>query len=106
MEDYIKNDSEAIKGGIESVVENSSSFQISETKKEPSSLKKIAKAFMIVGTVVMGLYLIPLIWCLPMTISYSKKIEKGEEVSAGFKICTLLFVNMVAGILMLADNEK
>ena len=69
-------------------------------------LKKVAKAFMIVGTVFSGLYLLPLIWCLPMTLSYSEKIKNGERVSTGFKVCCLLFVNMVAGILMLCDNDN
>ena len=69
-----------------------------------SGLAKAAKILMIISTVVMGLYLIPLAWCIPMTLSYSRKIQNGEPVSTGFKVCTLLFVNTIAGILMLCDN--
>ena len=47
---------------------------------------------------------IPLAWCLPMTLSYIKTMEKKESVSLGFKICTLLFVNTIAGILMLCEE--
>ena len=72
-----------------------------------SDLSTAAKVFMIIGTVVMGLscYLIPLAWCIPMTISYCKKIKNGQPIGTGFKICSLLFVNMIAGILMLCDKE-
>lgn len=73
--------------------------------KDSSSLKTIAKIFMIIGCVAMGLALIPLAWTIPMTISYSNKIESGEPVSVGFKVCTLLFVNTIAGILMLCDKD-
>lgn len=70
-------------------------------------MKNIAKAFMIVGTVLTSLmgFLIPLAWCLPMTIHYCKKVKNGEPVSIGFKVCTLLFVGQIAGILMLCDRE-
>ncbi len=69
-------------------------------------LKTAAKVLMIVGTVFTSLYgfFIPLAWCLPMTLSYFKKVKNGEPVSTGFKVCSLLFVNTVAGILMLCDN--
>ena len=49
---------------------------------------------------------IPLAWCLPMTIYYLKAQERGEKVSTAFKICTLLFVSVVAGVLMLCDDEN
>ena len=72
-----------------------------------SGLKTAAKVLMIVGTVLTSLYGlgIPLAWCLPMTLSYCKKIKNGEPVSTGFKVCSLLFVSMVGGILMLCDND-
>lgn len=48
---------------------------------------------------------IPLCWCIPMVDHYSKKTKRGECVSVGFKICSLLFVSFFAGILMLCDSE-
>ena len=71
-----------------------------------SGLATAAKVLMIISTIVMGLYIIPLAWCLPMTISYSKKIKNNIPVSTGFKVCTLLFVNTIAGILMLCDKDN
>ena len=75
---------------------------------EPSDLAKIANVFMIIGTIAMALCtcLVGLAWCLPMTISYANKIKKGEPVGTAFKVCSLLFVNTIAGILMLCDKES
>ena len=66
------------------------------------------KVFMILGTIVMGLtgYLIPLAWCIPMTVVYFKKIKNNQPISTAFKICSLLFVSLVAGILMLCDKDN
>lgn len=75
------------------------------TQKDDSGLKKVAKIFMIISCVVMGLWIITLAWTIPMTMSYSKKIENGEPVTTGFKVCTLLFVNVIAGVLMLCCND-
>ncbi len=84
-------------------LQNSESAQ--QPVKSPSTLTAVAKAFMIVGTVFMGLYIIPLAWCLPMTIHYFKAVKNNQPVSTGFKVCALLFVNTIAGILMLCDKE-
>lgn len=81
-------------------------YPMNNEKKQPQSgLKTAAKVFMIIGTVVMGFWLIPLAWCLPMTISYCNKINRGETIDTGFKVCSLLFVSLVGGILMLCDND-
>lgn len=71
-----------------------------------SGLRLAAKIFMIISTIVSGFALIPLAWTVPMTVSYSKKIARHERVSTGFKVCTLLFVGLIAGILMLCDDEQ
>ena len=51
-------------------------------------------------------YLLPLAWCLPMTSCYFNKTANKEEIGLGFKICTLIFVNLIAGILMLCDDNR
>ena len=76
-----------------------------KTVAKNSGLKTAAKVFMILGTIIMGIYIIPLAWCLPMTISYCRKVKKGEPVSTGFKVCSLLFVSLLGGIFMLCDND-
>lgn len=85
-----------------------------------SGLKTAAKVFMIISCAMCGVLflaniylgivaalscLVPLFWQLPMTIVYFEKLKNGERVGTGFKVCSLLFVSLVAGILMLCDND-
>ncbi len=49
--------------------------------------------------------LVPLLWILPMTIVYITKTKKKEKVSTSFKVCSLIFASLFAGILMLCDND-
>lgn len=71
-----------------------------------SSTKRVAKAFMLLGVIVTAFCcLIPLLWTVPMYNSYCRKIETGEKVDTGFKFCCLLFVNTIAGIIMLCDQD-
>lgn len=65
------------------------------------------KVLMIVGCVFGGFcYLIPLAWQIPMTVIYFKKVKNGEPISMAFKICSLLFVSLIAGILMLVQGDQ
>lgn len=43
---------------------------------------------------------------LLMTVSYAKKINLKQPISTSFKVCTLLFVSFLAGILMLCDSKN
>lgn len=74
--------------------------------KEPAGMQTAAYILMIIATVISGFALIPLAWCIPMTISYNKHIKNGEPVDIAFKICTLLFVSLLAGIFMLVDDDE
>lgn len=70
-----------------------------------SGLTTAAKVFMILGTVFMGIYIIPLAWCIPMTVSYCNKVKNNLPISTGFKVCSLLFVSLLGGIFMLCDKD-
>lgn len=70
-----------------------------------STLKTLAKIFMVIGCIGTAFALIPLLWTIPMTITYFNKTTRGEPVTTGFKVCSLIFVSLVAGILMLCDNN-
>lgn len=59
------------------------------------------KVFLIIGCIAGGFLLIPLAWCIPMTVAAFRTYNQGCDVSTGMKVCTLLFVNVVAGIIML-----
>lgn len=86
---------------------NDRADQVVENKSvnSNSGLKTAALIFMILGTVASVIYIVPLAWCLPMTISYAKRSRNNEYISTAFKVCSLLFVSLVAGILMLCDNS-
>lgn len=75
-------------------------------KTDRSGLDLAIKIFMIIGCVFEAFYfLIPLCWCIPMTLYLFNKRKSGEPVGVGFKVCVLLFVNLIAGILLLCRNE-
>lgn len=67
-----------------------------------NQLVKLIKNMYIVAGV---LSLVPLIWVLPMSKKIFKAINEGTTLTTGFKVCTLLFVNLVAGILLLCSND-
>lgn len=65
-----------------------------------------AKIFLILGCVAQGWLLVPLAWCLPITISICGKMKRNEPVGTGLKVCSLLFVNLIAGILLLCRSDE
>lgn len=98
-----------------------------EKSANNSNLGKIALIFMIIGCVagpLMGLLnflaaevvavgiaeliggFLSLAWCIPMTIHFARKMKNGETVGTAFKVCTLLFVNIIAGIVMLCMRSE
>lgn len=75
------------------------------TPQKPKTLQVIAEIFMVLGCISSGWALIPLCWTIPMTVKYFKSVKAGKDVSTGFKVCTLIFVSLIAGILMLVSDE-
>ena len=72
---------------------------------EGSTLKTLALVFMIIATVISGFAIIPLCWCIPMTVRYYRYTKGEGTLSTAFKVCTLLFVSLISGILMLVDED-
>lgn len=68
-------------------------------------MKLAAFIFCLLGTITVGWLLIPLLWCVPMTIMVYKAYKGELELSTSFNICVLLFVSLIAGILLLCDND-
>jgi len=66
-----------------------------------TGLDLAVKIFMVLSCVAFGFALIPLIWMVPMTIHAFHKADNNEEYGIGFSICSLIFVDAVAGILMI-----
>lgn len=68
-------------------------------------MKLAAFILCILSTIAMGWMLIPLLWCIPMTMKVYKAYKGEETLTAGFNVCVLLFVDLIAGILLLCDND-
>ena len=71
------------------------------TTEDKSVIILIIKIFMIIGCIATGWSLIPLLWTVPMTLHAFRKLDAHEPMTTAFKVCTLIFVNLIAGILLL-----
>ena len=77
-------------------------YPMSETDR---TMRLIAFILNVISAVACCWLLIPLAWMIPMTV-ISWGIYKGTRPnSVAFGVCTLLFVNMVSGILLLCTNK-
>lgn len=70
------------------------------------AMQIVIKIFMILGCVSYGWLLFPLAWCIPMTVSVFHSFRDRKPVSTGMKVCTLLFVNLIAGICLLCMDDN
>lgn len=75
-----------------------------ERESDYELIVNVTKAFMIAITVLSGIAVIPLLWTIPMTMHYFKAIDNDEKLSIPFKVCSLIFVGLVPGILMFVDK--
>ncbi|MFZ1301264.1 MAG: hypothetical protein WAQ27_01635 [Candidatus Microsaccharimonas sp.] len=70
------------------------------------TLKLVAFIFNLVSTISIGWTIIPLAWMIPMTI-ISYGIYKGtKKNTTAFGVCTLLFLSLVGGILLLVAKKE
>lgn len=77
-------------------------YPMTETDR---TMRLIAFILNIVSAVAACWLLVPLAWMIPMTV-VSYGIYKGTRPnSVAFGVCTLLFVNIVSGILLLCTNK-
>ena len=86
-----------------SVAANSNNGVVEEEDKKVFRL--IIKVFMILGCIASGWALIPLIWTIPLTSHVFRKLNSNQPIGLGVKICSLLFVNLIAGIMLLCLDE-
>lgn len=77
-------------------------YPMSETDR---TLRLIAFIWNILCTVGCAILILPLAWMIPMTVR-SYGIYKGTKPnSTAFDVCTLLFVGLVSGILLLCSRK-
>lgn len=81
-----------------------------ETQKkedsDKSTLRTVALIFMIIGCVGLASTIIGLFWSIPMTIHYYKACQENRKCGIAFKVCSLIFVSLIAGVLMLIDENN
>ena len=73
--------------------------------RRDDGLATVAKVFLVLGCIAFGWALIPLAWCIPITVSIFRKLNNGEPIGVGLKVCAMLFVNLIAGILLLCMED-
>lgn len=63
--------------------------------------------FMVIGIIFNAVtFPISLLWTIPITGYYYSLIRKGKRIELWLKIVSLIFVNIIAGVLMLADKDR
>ena len=77
-----------------------------KSKRRDSTLMTVALVFNIIACVIFASFIIPLAWMIPMTVSLNDKIKNNEPISVGFKVCNLIFVSLISGILLLVGDEN
>lgn len=73
---------------------------------ENDTLITVTKVFFIIGCISQGWMLIPLAWCLPITISCFRKMNNRQAIGTGMKVAALLLVSLISGICMLCMKER
>ena len=79
--------------------------QQTAVKQEDDTMSTVIKVFLIIGCIAQGWMLLPLAWCLPITISVFNRLRDHQPIGTGLKVCALLFVNLIAGICLLCMND-
>ncbi len=88
---------------------------VEEGPKRSTTAVVFTSIFMIIGVIAnytnLSLYIsgifgmVSLLWTVPMTIIYLIRIKRNEKISTAFKVCSLLFVSGIAGIIMLCQKD-
>ena len=77
----------------------------SEMSDNDRTLRLVAFVFCILGAVAWCWAIIPLAWMVPMTV-HAWGIYKGtKDNTTAFGVCTLIFLSLVAGILLLVSKK-
>ena len=93
----------------ESIICPGCGCSVAQGKKNGTSgtdgLAVASKVFLILSCIFQGFFLLPLAWCLPITIAICGRMKRNEAVGVGLKICALLFVSLIGGILLLCRSD-
>ena len=71
-----------------------------------------AYVFLIIGLAILitpwlyVLYIIPFGVMVPPMIIFESKVKQGQMIGVGLKVCILLLVSLIAGILLLCERDE
>lgn len=69
------------------------------------TMSTVIKVFLVLSCISAGFSIIGLAWCIPITVSIFNSLNEGRKISTGMKVCTLLFIGLVPGILLLCSDD-
>lgn len=76
-----------------------------DTYRDDRTLRLVAFIFCIVSMASVGWFIVPLIWMIPMSVICWGIYKGTKPNTVAFGVCTLIFVNFVAGILLLVSKK-
>lgn len=81
--------------------------KVETSKEENKAIDTLIIVFMWISTGFLALatFGIALAWCLPMTLTVQGRIKNKQKIGVGMGVCTLLFVSLISGILILVKDE-
>ena len=80
--------------------------EVQQVPQTDDTMITVVKVFLILGCISQGWLIIPLAWCLPITISIFNSFKEKRAVSTGMKVCSLIFVSLVAGVCLLCIDDN
>ncbi|MCD8209406.1 MAG: zinc-ribbon domain-containing protein [Coprobacillus sp.] len=80
------------------------SFGVNDQQGQ-SGVETAAEVFMVISCVICAFSLIALAWNIPMTVHVFRCVKRHKRIGIAFKICTLIFVSIIGGILLFCRNE-
>lgn len=73
--------------------------------QKDDTMETIVKVMLVLGCISLGWMIIPLAWCIPITVTIFKRFSNEQPIGTGLKVCTLIFVNLIAGICLLCMDD-
>lgn len=70
------------------------------------TLRLVAFIMNLLTTISVGWLLIPLAWMIPMTVISWGIYKRTKRNTTAFAVCTLIFMNVVSGILLLVSKRE
>lgn len=93
---------EKVEMPVQPLVQASTATSVTDSDK---TLRLIAFIFNIISCVTFGWIIIPLAWMVPMTVISWGTYKGTKKNTVAFGVCTLLFLNIISGILLLVSKK-